>query len=128
MGGVLNMPRVTLGGWKFRLLWNGRAMIEWTQQADEDQDFGMERPERVAAILHLMAREASAACSVYGYDADPVPDTDELEKYLRYAAGPWEIQSAIDSINAAIMYGTYRDYKPEESDMVDIDTIELKKN
>ena len=128
MGGVLNMPRVTLGGWEFRLLWNGRAMIEWTQQADEDQDFGMESPERVAAILHLMAREAAAACSVYGYDADQVPDTDELEKYLRYAAGPWEIQSAIDSINAAIMYGTYRDYKPEESDMVDIDTIELKKN
>lgn len=128
MGGVLNMPRVTLGGWEFRLLWNGRAMIEWTQQADEDQDFGMESPERVADMLHLMAREASAACSVYGYDADPVPDIDELGKYLRYAASPWELQSAIAGINAAIMYGTHRDYKPEESDMVDIDTIELKKN
>lgn len=128
MGGVLNMPRVTLGGWKFRLLWNGRAMIEWTQREDKDQDYGFEKPELVADILHLMAKEASAACSVYGYNADPVPDMDELKKYLRYAASPWELQSAIDSINAAIMYGSYRDYKPEESDMVDIDTIELKKN
>lgn len=128
MGGVLNMPRVTLGGWEFRLLWNGRAMIEWTQREDGDQDIGMENPERVADMLHLMAREASAACSVYGYDADLVPDIDELKKYLRYAASPWELQSAIAGINATIMYGTRRDYKPEGSDMVDIDTIELKKN
>ncbi len=122
------MPRVELGEWNLRLLWNGRAMIEWTQREDGDQDIGMEDPERAAEMIHLMASEASAARNAYGYGADPVPDVEELKKYLRYAASPLELQTAIMGINAAIMYGTHRDYKPEESDMVDVDTIELKKN
>lgn len=128
MGSVLSMPRASFGGWSFRLLWNGRAMIEWTGREDGGQEITIETPERVAEIMCLMAREASAACSVYGYEPDKCPDEEELKKYLQYAASPWELRHAIACIDAAILHGEQRDYKPEESEMVDIDTIELKKN
>lgn len=128
MGSVLSMPRVSLGGWCFRLLWNGRAMIEWTGREDAGEDISIGNPERVAEMLHLMAKEAGAALRVYGYEPDQTPDEAELKQYLQYAASPWELRHAIACIDAAIMYGEKRDYKPEESDMIDIDTVELKKN
>ena len=128
MGGVLHMPKVDFGGWNFKLLWNGKAMIEWTEREDGDQEISINTPERAAEILHLMAREANAACRVYGYEQGECPDLDELKTYRQYAATPWELRRAIACIDTAIMYGEQRDYKPEESDMIDIDTIELKKN
>lgn len=86
MASVLHMPRVNFGGWNFRLLWNGKAMIEWNHREDADEDVSIYTPERAAEMLYLMAQEAAAACSVYGYAADDVPLLDELKTYLLYAA------------------------------------------
>lgn len=128
MGGVLTMPRVELGGWKFRILWNGRAMIEWNQREDADQDIDTNQPERVADMLYLMGREAAAACKAYGYEPDRYPEQEEIRKYFAYAAVPWELNYAMANIDAAILYGSRRDYKPDEDEMIDVDTIALKKN
>lgn len=128
MASVLHMPRVNFGGWNFRLLWNGKAMIEWNHREDADEDVSIYTPERAAEMLHLMAQEAAAACSVYGYAADDVPLLDELKTYLLYAAAPWEMYHVIECINEALAYGYQRDYRPEDNGMVDVDTIELKKN
>ena len=128
MTSVLHMPRVNFGGWNFRLLWNGKAMIEWNHREDADEDVSIDTPELAAEMLHLLAQEAAAACSVYGYTADDVPPLDELKTYLQYAAVPWEMYHVIACINEALAYGNQRDYKPEDNGMVDVDTIELKKN
>lgn len=40
----------------FRLLWNGKAMIEWNHREDADEDVSIYTPERAAEMLYLMHR------------------------------------------------------------------------
>lgn len=126
MGYALSMAWAHIGPWSFRLLWNGKAYTEWNAEYG-GKDVNVTDPTGVANLLLLMGREAAAARRVYGYEPDELPDEKEFLQYMEYAASPTELMNAIQYLNAALTVNTGRDYLPNDG-VVDIDTMELKKN
>jgi len=127
MAYALSMAWAQVGPYKFRLLWNGRAYTEWNCSEYGQKEVDITDPIGVADMLLLMGREAAAARRVYGYEPDELPDEQEFKTYMEYAASPTELMNAIQSLNAALTVNTGRDYLPNDG-VVDIDTMELKKN
>lgn len=128
MDNCLTLVRVHLNLASFRLIWNGKAMIDWNSDGNEEREITTEDPQGMGKILYLMGREAAAVCAYYGYPADSVPTEQELTEYLSVVASPWELAECITAIAETLKIGNHRDYKPEEDGRVDLDTLELKKN
>lgn len=127
MASVLAMPKVKLNGFTFRLLWNGAAMNEWNTMPEGQKELTTDDLTGIADMLWIMGREASAACKVYGYTPDNVPEREALREYFAHVALPYELTDSIEAINTALLCGSKRDYDPTNG-AVDVDMIELKKN
>lgn len=131
MSNCLKLAECNLREFAFKLIWNGKAMIDWQDAGIEDSQIIGNDPDAIAYMLYIMGREADAVCEYYGYEACQAPSYQELKKYFRAVALPWEFRAAVESISCALAYGSNRDYKPDENDdvgMIDIDTLLLKKN
>ena len=130
MSKALELVVCQLREYKFHLLWNGMAMLEWNHSGMEADGIMENDPAAIGKMLYIMGREAAAAARYYGYEPDEVPGEETLVGYFRAAGLPWEFRTAAEAIALALQYGNDRDYKPQEQNggMIDIDTLELKKN